>query len=144
MKARNRWKIGWWDQEVGYSRQARATAKADFGRSPVNSIWGRAREHVSGDWVLSFCATEKRVYPARWLFVNFVVRAGRKNETYPFEAVQVWSNRECTTPPFALTKAFNRSLAKACRKFGIEKLKALEGVKPPQKLLRTVYDEMSA
>ena len=144
MKARSSWKIGWWDQAVSYSPQARAAAKADYGRTPMDSIWGRTGEHVAGDWVLSFRLTKKRVYRARWLFVNFVVRAGSKAETYPFEAVQVWTSRECTTPPFALTKTFNRALAKACRDFGVTKLKNLETVRPPEKLLRGIYDEISA
>ena len=144
MQARSRWKLGWWDSAVNYSPQARTTAKADFGRSPVNSIWGRAREHVVGDWVLSFCVTKKRVYPAKWLFVNFVVRARRKNETYPFEAVQVWTGRQCTPPPFAINKAFNRALSKACHEFGIKQLKDLETVKPPEKLLRGIYGAMPA
>ena len=142
MKTRSQWKVGWWASAVNFSPQARATAKADFGRSPVNSIWGRAREHVTGDWVLSFCVTKKRIYPAKWLFVNFVVRAGRKNETFPFEAVQVWTSRECTPPPFVLTKAFNRALSQACHKFGVKQLKDLETVKPPIKWLRAIYDGM--
>jgi hypothetical protein len=88
--------------------------------------------------------TKKRVYPAKWLFVNFVVRAGRKNETFPFEAVQVWTGRECTPPPFAINKAFNLALSKACHEFGIEQLKDLKTVKPPEKLLRGIYGAMPA
>jgi len=107
-KHRNRWKLGWWVEPVGFSKKAKNHAKEDFGRAPINSIWGHGTDFTRDDWILTFRLSDKRAWEPRWLYVNFVVRAGDKKETFPYEAVQVWKMKECTIPPFSLRRGFGR------------------------------------
>lgn len=65
-------------------------------------------------------------------------------DEYPFEAVQVWTSKVRTAPPFLINRIFVRALAKACRRFGIPKIKNLKTVRPPGQLLREIAKEMRA
>lgn len=142
--SRSRWKLGWWTKDVAFSSQAKAKAKGEYNRRPRFSMWGRPREHREADWVLTFRVNDRRVFSARWLYVDFVVRGGGKGDEYPFEAVQVKTAKECTAPPFSINPTFLRAFRKACQDFGIPKIKKLKSVTPPEELLRAIAKSVRA
>ncbi len=138
------WKIGWWDEKTDFSVASQKRAKAEHNKDPQGAICGRKGDYRYPDWILSFGLTAKQAKEPEWIFVNFVVRhSTSKKEKYPFEAVQVDSNRERPPPPFSLGRGFSKALNTACRQFGIENLKDLRRVQPPKKFLHLLRDAMS-
>ena len=141
--SRPRWKFGWWDERVDYSAVAVKHAKSEFNKAPRASIVATKEDFRDYDWILSFGLTAKGAKEPEWIFVDFVVRStNSKKERFPYEAVQVLSNHERPTPPFSLAGGFGKALSIACRSFGIEKLKSLKAVRPPETLLRLIGNAM--
>ncbi len=139
--ARPNWKLGWWDERVGFSTPSIKRAKSEFNKEPRAAICAKKGDYRAYDWILSFGLTAKGTREPEWISVDFVIRhTNSKKDKHPFEAVQVLSNRERTTPPFSLAAGFGKALGAACREFGVEKLKSRKTVAPPATLLQLIRD----
>lgn len=140
-KHRNKWRLGWWDEPCDYSKKAISKAKSEYGRTPLNAIWGRPSDYTRNDWILNFRLTNKGARELKWLQVDFTVHAGTRKDMFPYEAVQVRTMKECTVPPFSLSGRFIGALNRACQRFGIKRLKNLKSVRPPIQFLELLAEE---
>lgn len=135
---RTQWKFGWWDIRTPFSQEAKAAAK-ELNRKPKSSVVGRRDDYKVGDWILSF-KLGASVSALDWIYVDGVVKFDAPDSEYPFEAFQARTNRERTTPPFRINRAFRDSFARACRIFGVEKLKKLNSTELPRVLIERTFD----
>lgn len=146
---RTPWKLGWWSECVyPLSERARNWVHSTYpGRDDVANLQAcQPGEYRKGDWVLSFLLN-KRLGSVEWLFVDHVARIGKHekgiyHKDYPCQAVQVWPNSRYPKPPFKLDKEFRQAFAHALRGCA-ERVKALEGSKPPEWLLKKIRAEYS-
>jgi hypothetical protein len=148
LPARSEWKLGWWEEYGNFAKEAREKVRNDFNkREPENFIACRKQDFRQADRVLSFRLTKSGASASSWLFVDFVVKVGRKDKKaydadYPYQAIQAWTPRHYSPPPFVLTTGFRAALRAACLKYGIEQIKKMRSTRPPLRLLQMIANEM--
>jgi len=145
---RTPWKLGWWSEDDYHlSERARDWMHSTYDLDCETNLQPcRPGEYREGDWVLSFLL-DKRLGSVEWLFVDNVALIGKHergiyHKDYPCQAVQVWPNNRYPKPPFKLDGKFRRAFAHALRGRA-EIVKALEGSKPPEWLLKPILAEYS-
>ncbi len=149
LPAREPWKLGWWDSYGSVARAARDIARNEYNkREPEDFISCRKEDFQKNDCVLSVRVTKKDVSAPKWLFIDRVVRVRRTEKKayfadYPYQAIQVWTTRHYSPPPFVVTPAFRQALGAACLKHGIDQLKNMRSTRPPLGLLRLIAMEMN-
>jgi hypothetical protein len=116
-----------------------------------NAVQDRKSEITKSDpifpWVLCFRLTRKGALAPKWMFVDFVVKVGRRDKKayyadYPYQAIQVWTAKHYPSPPFVVTPAFRTALRAASLKLGVERIKKGRSTHPPLKLLKMIAEEM--
>lgn len=142
---RSNWKLGWWDWEGHISINAKAFTKAQYGIPSPNDFLGcRTKDYRRDDWVLCFKLATKRATDLRWLYVNHLVPVSRNDKkayeaSYPFQAIQMWSQRVYAGMPFRIDSRFRRAFAKAVTDFGSDKIRNLKSQSPPPSLMNKIY-----
>lgn len=145
-----RWKFYLWETYVQTSRAARDFARSEYGNSSFQwSIAVRGDDYRPGDWILCFRKRGNAVTGVKWMYANFSVRVPRSDKKaydrfYPYELVQVLPLRRYEPPPFRLDAEFRSAFREAVREYGLHKLEALKGPRPPAKLLQMIYDRLKA
>ena len=145
--ARSEWKLGWWDGFVQIAKEAKEIVRADFNkREPEYFISCRKKDYRQADWVLCFRLTSKGASTPKWMFVDFVVKVGRREKAYctdnQYQAAQVWTPRHYPTPPFVVTPAFRAALRAATLKIGVERIKSGRSTNPSARLLKMIAQGM--
>jgi hypothetical protein len=145
--ARSEWKLGWWDEFGQVAKEVREIVRTDFNkRGPEHFISCRKKHYRQADWVLHFRLTSSGASAPKWMFVDFVVKVGRRDKraycaAYPYQAVQVWPPRHYPTPPFVITPAFSAALRAASFKYGVERIKNGRSTNPAERLLKMIAQE---
>jgi hypothetical protein len=148
LPARSEWKLGWWDDYGNFAKEAREIVRNDFNkREPEDFIACRKQDFRQADWLLSFRLTKRGTSVSKWMFVDFVVKVGRKDKKayyadYPYQAIQVWTRKHYPSPPFVVTTPFRAALRAACLKYGIERIKKMRSTRPPSRLLQMIANEI--
>jgi hypothetical protein len=80
------------------------------------------------------------------MYVDFVVNVDRTDrkaydKTYPVQAVQA---NPSPPPPFVINQAFRAGFKKAVKAYGIEHVKMIDSLRPPQRLLDLIARAMPA
>jgi hypothetical protein len=143
---RPKWKIGWGEVWGDFSKNAKEIAKEEYNvKTLYDFVHGQRNDYQKNDWILNFDATKSRPTSIRWMAVDYIVHVSKSDKKayiygYPYQAIQVWSTRYYSEPPFRIDSQFRSAFSKAVRKFGIDELKESGMVKPSLKLVNLIYD----
>jgi hypothetical protein len=139
-----KWKLGWWQENVGQAVQGKESAKKIYGISRSDYWLNVSKKQCKpGDWVLTFRMTSRSVTQIRWLYVHFVVPVSKAEKAiyeadYPFQAIQAVPLRACPEPPFALSKAFKSAFRQAVAEFGIDRLGEMGDLEVPKAVMSSL------
>jgi len=141
------WKLGMWTEYGDSAKKAKEIMQTKYNKKePEDFISCRKKDYERLDWILSFRLSKKGAISPDWIFVDFVVKVGKREKAhdadYPYQAVQGWSKKHYQPPPFKITKSFRAALQNASRKFGSKSLENMRSTKPPGKLLHMIALEM--
>ncbi len=76
---RRDWKLGWWEGDIPFAKNAVKTAKQRFGvTEPDNMLSAKKAQLNRTDWALMFKLPGGTA--VRWLYVDFVIRVDRSDE----------------------------------------------------------------
>jgi hypothetical protein len=145
----NQWKLGWWDEDCALAKNAEEIIRTDFGRrTACDWVTSKEGDYKKHDWVLSFQLTKKGATGPRWIYVELLEKVNRNDERAfyedrPYQAIQVWSPKHYTSPPFVITKNFRTALRQASLALGVSRIKKLRSVRPPSALLAMIEKSMN-
>jgi hypothetical protein len=143
---RPKWKMGWGEIVGDFSKNAKEIAKEEYNVKTLHDfVQGQHKDYQKNDWVLNFDLNKSSLTRVRWMAVDYMVHVPKSDRKaycygYPYQAVQVWSMRHYSEPPFRIDRQFRSALSKAIRQFGLDELKESGMVKPSQKLVNLIYD----
>ena len=129
-----RWVLSTYDGHVPASKRAKEVALEDRGQRDPEQWLSVSRGSVGPEeFMLAVECDGAKFRSADWLYVHRVVRVDRRERSYvdgyAYQAVQVYPNRACPPPPFAIGRAMRRALR------GID-WERYELGRPPTALLR--------
>jgi hypothetical protein len=144
---RGAWRLGWWEGETAFAEDGVKKAKQSYGvaepNNCVNVKKGQVRKY---DWLLQFQLPGSTY--VKWMKVDFVVRVHPSEKAafekkYPFQAVQA-NPPKAYRPPFGLNGPFRGAFKKAIKEYGEDKIKSIESLRPPKRLLDLIAKNMRA
>ena len=104
-----RWKLGAWDEELDFSKEARRVSKERFRREEPDSFISAPKKStfLERDWILTVRIVGSKLSELEWLRVQYVVRVSKGDKVaydkeYPYQAVQAVKCRP-TLAPFDLS-----------------------------------------
>jgi hypothetical protein len=113
------WKIGKWEEEESFSKEAIDKARNEYNTIPADSFLTHKKMFNEGEWILCLKLAGYRITIISWIYVHFLVKTKEKN----YEAVQVWKQKVYNGMPFRIDTGFKTAFKKTAIKFGIENIK---------------------
>ncbi|HEX9136686.1 MAG TPA: hypothetical protein VF905_07045, partial [Nitrospirota bacterium] len=139
------WKLGWWDEQMDYSKKSIEIAKKEYGReTPLRAITGKSRDYKEGEWVLQFKLLNNTPANFSWLFVDHKLQVPSSDKKaydpkYPYEYFQARAKKSY---PFILDKKFKESFKSAVRELGGAKIKSMKSLIPEDRLLKLIANRL--
>jgi hypothetical protein len=140
------WKLGWWDENAKFAKEAVKIAKRAYGVMAPEDFLAVTKEQARPhDWFLTFRLAHGT--DLVWMRVDFIIEVSPSDkaaydEDYPFQAVQANPIRAYPPPPFVLDQAFRSAFKKAIKAYGEGRIEILESLRPPKPLLDLIAEKM--
>lgn len=140
-RPRETWKLGWYQDEIEFSKIANEIARKEYSLSePYEFMRGKKGNFEQDDWILMYKVTKKgKILPGSigWLYAERMINT-KEDKVWPYEVIQFRPTKNYSTPPFSIDAKFRKAFKSAGESIGVEYMKPDASCVPPEILIKKI------